>query len=581
MSSLKVSVNNISKIFFQQKVVNNVSFSAAAGEIFGIVGPDGAGKSTILRMLAAIMTPDTGLIEICGYSTRDSAETVKENIAYMSQKFGLYPDLTVEENVKFYAGLYSVPQKGLNDRIEELLRFSHMYSFRKRLAGALSGGMKQKLQLICALIHTPEVLILDEPTNGVDPVSRRDFWQMLSQLATRGVTIVVSTSYLDEAEKCQRIALLHQGQFMQTGNLNEIISQSNIKIRQWQGNDATVLFKKLEKANDSIRLFGNSIHIKEDQNFNGIQNQIDELQKKFSFSGKWLENTAANLEDVFVNLMQQRSATPSLQKPHFKSHHNKFSEGLSVNITGLTRKFGDFIAVDSIDLKVKQGEIFGFLGPNGAGKSTTIRMLCGLLLPSSGSGTVAGLKLFSQSEKIKQVIGYMSQKFSLYVDLTIVENIRFYGGIYGLSGKELNERIQWALKLANLESQGDIQVKFLSLGFRQRLALACSLLHDPSIVFLDEPTSGVDPLTRRKFWETIRELAYCGVTVFVTTHYMEEAEYCDRIAFINFGKVMATGSPSGLKTEISPGKTFTSMADVFIELTMIGSENTPTREFKS
>ncbi|MBU1106062.1 MAG: ATP-binding cassette domain-containing protein [Candidatus Riflebacteria bacterium] len=558
MSQVRVRAENLCKSFGENKAVDSVSLNTQPGEIFGIVGPDGAGKSTLLRMLSSIMEPDAGTAEVCGFNSISHADEIKNRIAYMSQRFGLYPDLTVDENIRFYAELYNVSENQLENRIDELLHFSYMHPFKKRLAGKLSGGMKQKLQLVCALIHTPEVLILDEPTNGVDPVSRRDFWRMLQNLAEKGVAIVVSTSYLDEAERCHRLALMHEGRFFVVGNLRDIIAASGVEISVWRGDSAKLLYADLKKHEEihDIRLFGDSIRIKKGPEFASTKSKVDKVITDKMLDGRWEADENPNLEDVFVNHLENLVHTSNDSFSHFSPHPQTYADGNSVKVNNLSRAFGDFKAVDEISLEVKQGEIFGFLGPNGAGKSTTIRMLCGLLIPSSGEGTVAGFDLASESEKIKQNIGYMSQKFSLYVDLSVKENISFYGGIYGLSGNNFNRRISWALQLSGLTGLENSTVGILSLGFRQRLALACSLLHEPTIVFLDEPTSGVDPLTRRQFWETIREMAQNGITVFVTTHYMEEAEYCDRVAFINRGKIMACGSPGQLKKSVIKSNIF-------------------------
>jgi len=552
MSQFKVRAECLCKSFGAGRAVDSVSLNVKPGEIFGVVGPDGAGKSTLLRMLSSIMPPDSGLAEICGYNAVSHADDIKNRIAYMSQRFGLYNDLTVEENVRFYADMYSVPENRLEQTIDELLHFSYMHPFKKRLAGRLSGGMKQKLQLVCALIHTPEVLILDEPTNGVDPVSRRDFWRMLQNFAEKGVAIVISTSYLDEAQRCHRLALMHAGKFFKVGSLSEIIAGTGIEISVWRGESAGKLFAELKQREGviGIRLFGDSMRVSKTPEFAKFKADIDRLVIDRKMAGDWDVDEKPNLEDVFVNYLTDHLLPAAAGVSQFSPLQRTFASGNSVQIKDLSRVFGDFTAVDNISLEVRQGEIFGFIGPNGAGKSTTIRMLCGLLVPTAGSGTVAGFDLFSESEKIKQNIGYMSQKFSLYVDLSVKENISFYGGIYGLSGSHFFNRITWALELAGLKGLEDSPVNVLSPGFRQRLALACSLLHEPVIVFLDEPTSGVDPLTRRKFWETIRDMAQNGITVFVTTHYMEEAEYCDRIAFINRGKIMACGSPGQLKHDV-------------------------------
>ena len=481
---------NLTKIFGDLVAVDHLSVAVEKGEIFGIVGPDGAGKTTFLRMVSTIMDPDSGSVHIAGFDTRTHPFRAKENLAYMSQRFGLYPDLTVAENIDFYGDLYGVPRKNREPHIAELLGFSQMEPFRQRKARDLSGGMKQKLQLICALIHTPKVLLLDEPTNGVDPVSRRDFWRILHKIVKQGVSILMTTAYLDEAERCDRIGLLDRGQFLVTGPPRDI------------------------------------------------------------------KGRCATLEELFVTMMTKPGAMAVVPKRKIRSprtlplvnSHGTATDN-AVEVDGLTRMFGSFTAVDAISFKVAKGEIFGFLGPNGAGKSTTIRMMCGLLAPSKGRGIVAGFDIQTQAEQIKQNIGYMSQKFSLYEDLTVEENIAFYGGIYGLKGPAMARRKAWALEMADLEAHGKSLTGVLSAGWKQRLALACAILHEPPIIFLDEPTSGVDPLSRRRFWDLIHSMADQGVTVFVTTHHMEEAEYCDCIAMIYRGRMIAMGTPLALKTE--------------------------------
>ncbi len=544
-----IRAEKLSKSFAEKSVLKNISLEIRKGEIFGLVGPDGAGKSTALRIIAGIMEPNSGSVQILGKDIFSATESTKSRIAYMSQGFGLYPDLTVEENVRFYAEIFEVEEVGLKERIDELLRFSYMHPFKKRLAGRLSGGMKQKLQLVCALIHDPEVLILDEPTNGVDPVSRRDFWRMLQGLLEKDVSILVSTSYLDEAERCHRIALIHEGSFLEMGDPSEIKSKSDFTLQSFKAENPRKLFSELSKRGGEswFRLVGDLIQVRMFSGKNEARELLNSTALALSDKGIWLGETEIRLEDVFVDLIERNGNWEKFVPVEFWSPDLETNSEFSVRVKDLKKQFGDFVAVEGLNLKVKPGEIFGFLGPNGAGKSTTIRMLCGLLLPTSGVGQVSGLDVLNSSEKIKERIGYMSQKFSLYQDLTVAENIRFYGGIYGLEGEILESRKEWAIQLAKLEGLQDSKVSVLSLGFRQRLALACSLLHKPSIVFLDEPTSGVDPLTRRQFWNLIYELSNAGVTVFVTTHYMEEAEYCEKIAFINKGRLMAVGTPDELK----------------------------------
>lgn len=496
-----IAISKLSKRFTDLTAVDCLDLTIPKGELFGLVGSDGAGKTTTLRMLTGVLDADSGEATVLGCPCRD-LEPVRSHIGYMSQRFGLYPDLTVMENIRFHADIFSVPKGEWTARAERLLEMSGLQPFVKRRAGALSGGMKQKLGLCCALIHTPTVLFLDEPTNGVDPVSRRDFWRILATLLAEGVTIVVATAYLDEAERCHRVGLLHHGRLL---------------------------------ACDTP------------QNLKALADPV-------------IADPA--LEDVFITVMGEGADTAVKRRPA----PDLRSAASAVTLEGLTRTFGDFIAVNKISLAVPKGEIFGFLGPNGAGKSTTIRMLCGILEPSSGSGQVAGFDVATQAELIKENIGYMSQKFSLYEDLTVAENIAFYGGIYRLPAKELAERADWVIEMAGLAERRNSKAGELSAGWRQRLALGCALLHKPPIIFLDEPTAGVDPLNRRRFWQLIHHLAADGVTVFVTTHYMDEAEYCDRLALIYRGELVAIGTPQELKQQRVVGGLLPSLEQVFIDL---------------
>lgn len=496
-----IQLSNLTKRFNELTAVDGLNLTIPKGELFGLVGSDGAGKTTTLRMLTGVLDASNGEARVLDCPCHN-LEAVRSKIGYMSQRFGLYPDLTVLENIRFHADIFGVPRGEWTARAEQLLAMSGLAPFTKRRAGALSGGMKQKLGLCCALIHTPEVLFLDEPTNGVDPVSRRDFWAILSTLLQEGVTIVVATAYLDEAERCHRVGLLHHGRLLAC--------------------DTPLALKQL--ANPSI--------------------------------------SDPSLEDVFISVLGEGSDTAVKRRPA----PDLRAVAAAVSLEGLGRRFGDFVAVNDISLQVPKGEIFGFLGPNGAGKSTTIRMLCGILEPTSGNGHVAGFDVRKQAELIKENIGYMSQKFSLYEDLTVEENIAFYGGIYRLPGNELKKRADWVVEMAGLEERRHSKAGELSAGWRQRLALGCALLHHPPIIFLDEPTSGVDPLNRRRFWQLIHTLAAEGVTVFVTTHYMDEAEYCDRLALIYRGELVAVGSPYELKQQRSKNGQLPSLEQVFIDL---------------
>jgi len=552
-----IAADGLTKKFGSLTAVDQLRLLVYPGEIFGLVGPDGAGKSTSLRMLATIMNSDAGSARIAGFDTASEAAEVKDQLAYMSQRFGLYQDLTVGENIDFYADLYGMSRKGRRNRIEELLDFSHMRPFIRRKAGDLSGGMKQKLQLVCALIHTPKVLLLDEPTNGVDPVSRRDFWRILHQLRQQEVAMLITTAYLDEAERCDRVGLIDRGKLLTVGTPGEIKELMEGRILVIRSREARQLVRLLrgKPFAKSVNLFGDTIHLVCDGS-ETTKKQVAALLDEKQLSFEQIRETEPSLEDIFVSLLGKNQRPMPDQEKTVGTPASQVSsaDSTAVQVEHLTRRFGDFIAVDDINFQVKKGEIFGFLGPNGAGKSTTIRMLCGLLSPTSGTGTVAGFDILDETEQIKLHIGYMSQKFSLYEDLTVEENISFYGGIYGLRGKRLEERLAWAVEMAGLLAHRTSLTAILSGGWKQRLALACAILHEPPIIFLDEPTSGVDPLSRRQFWDLIYAMADQGITVFVTTHYMEEAEYCDRIALIYGGKMIASGSPLTLKTRFMQDK---------------------------
>ncbi len=550
-----IVAEGLTRSFGSLAAVDDLSLSVNRGEIYGLVGPDGAGKTTTLRMLAGLLDPTGGRIRVAGCDLPDQSDRVKAHLAYMSQRFGLYPDLTVDENINFYADLYGMTRRERDERLEELLDFSNMRPFRKRQAGNLSGGMKQKLQLICALIHTPEVLLLDEPTNGVDPVSRRDFWRILYRMLKGGVAILVTTAYLDEAERCNRIGLMDQGRLLVQDSpekVRQTMSKNILSVRSGMPRQASRVLRRALAGSVNVGLFGDSVHIvcrDPDQ----TTQEAREILHEANISIQEIRRIPPSLEDVFVNTITAApadDASPPPEETSTPGSPERVPATEAVHVQALTRRFGDFIAVDRLSLSVSTGEIFGFLGPNGAGKSTTIRMLCGLLSPSGGGGRVAGCDIVGQAEAIKQRIGYMSQKFSLYDDLTVAENINFYGGIYGLAGQRLSERRAWAVHMAGLEGREKQPTRLLAGGWKQRLALACAILHQPPIVFLDEPTSGVDPLSRRRFWDLIYDMASRGRTVFITTHYMEEAEYCDRVAMIYRGRMIALGTPRELKNRL-------------------------------
>ena len=464
-----IEVNQVSKSYGKVKALDNVSFSVDKGEVFGLIGPDGAGKSTMFRILCTLLLPDQGTAKVDGFDTVRQMRDIRRRVGYMPGRFSLYQDLTVQENLEFFATLFGTTVEEGYDSIRAI--YSQIERFRNRKAGALSGGMKQKLALSCALVHSPSVLFLDEPTTGVDPVSRKEFWEMLGMLKERGITIVASTPYLDEVRRCERVAFLDQGQVRGIDN-PEII--------------------------------------------------LDRFADIFNPPG--INRTSDNAQSSTVN-----------------------DSDNVIEVQHLVKAFGTFHAVDDISFNVKRGEIFGFLGANGAGKTTAMHMLTGLNQPTSGTGTVVGYDIRTQHEQIKKHIGYMSQKFSLYEDLTVAENIRLFAGIYGMKSEEIKTKTDELLRRLKFEEHKDDLVKSLPLGWKQKLAFSVSIFHEPGVVFLDEPTGGVDPATRRQFWELIYDASDRGITVFVTTHYMDEAEYCDRISIMVDGKISALGTPDELK----------------------------------
>ncbi|MDR0891626.1 MAG: ATP-binding cassette domain-containing protein [Mediterranea sp.] len=458
-----IIARHIGKSYGKLQALRDVSFTVRRGETFGLIGPDGAGKTSLFRILATLTLPDDGQATLLDKDTRADYASIRRRIGYMPGRFSLYPDLTVEENLRFYATLFGTSIEESYDLIRDI--YTQIEPFRKRRAGKLSGGMKQKLALCCALVHKPEILLLDEPTTGVDPVSRGELWEMLGNLRRQGVTIVASTAYMDEARRCDRIAFLMHGEVQGIDTPEAILTR-------------------------------------------------------------------------FADILTPRGLTPNRPMEQ---------DNPAIEVTELTKTFGSFTAVDHLSFSVRQGEIFGFLGANGAGKTTAMRMLTGLSLPTSGKATVGGYDVGTQSEEIKRHIGYMSQKFSLYDDLTVAENIRLFAGIYGMKPTDIARHTDEVLATLGFTGEKHSLVRSLPAGWKQKLAFSVSIFHEPKIVFLDEPTGGVDPATRRQFWELIYKAAARGITIFVTTHYMDEAEYCDRVSMMVDGQIKALDTPAALK----------------------------------
>ncbi len=537
------------------------------GELTALVGPDGSGKTTLLRLIAGLYKATSGSLNVLGIDVSKNPQAVQDRISYMPQRFGLYEDLSVQENLDLYADLHGVSKDVRGQRFKRLLEITDLTQFTQRLAGQLSGGMKQKLGLACTLVRSPELLLLDEPSVGVDPLSRRDLWIIIEQLVQEAnLSVIISTAYMDEAEKCAHVYIMHEGKILKQGSpeqLKEIAHGQTWKIK---------LSEQIKARALQAELLDNHIEII-DAVPKGEQVNFISRQKELS-ANTLPEGLKANarppeLEDAFMMLLQQTQKQPkhipiSEQAFQLEQNNNLKSEQPIIVVKDLVRTFGDFTAVANTSFDVQRGEIFGLLGPNGAGKTTTFRMLCGLLPASSGYLEVAGKNLRTARAEARAKVGYVSQKFALYSNLTVLENLKFFGGAYGLSGKKLNQQIDKALQQYDLKPH--IKSGDLPGGYKQRLSMAAALLHEPEILFLDEPTSGIDPLARRSFWYSIGELANQGITIIITTHFMEEAEYCDRIAIQDAGKLLALGSPQQVRKLASKDKPIADMNEAFIAI---------------
>ncbi|MGQ8816410.1 ATP-binding cassette domain-containing protein [Serratia sp. NA_13] len=545
--------------------VASLTTRLTSGAVTGLVGPDGAGKTTLLRMLAGLLKPSSGTLRVAGLEPIAQDRQLHAILGYMPQKFGLYEDLTVMENLTLYADLRGVTGDLRKQTFERLLTFTDLTRFTTRLAGKLSGGMKQKLGLACTLVGQPQVLLLDEPGVGVDPISRRELWRMVHELANDGMLILWSTSYLDEAEQCREVLLLNEGELLFSGapkDLTQRMAGRTVLIAPPAGSHRALLQRAicLPSVTDCA-LQGKYLRLilKQGEDHRQVMQQLDLPDAELS-------EADPRFEDAFIDLLGGGPNSKSALAEIMPTVEGESSQTV-IEAQGLTKKFGDFAATDHVDFKVHRGEIFGLLGPNGAGKSTTFKMMCGLLVPTEGKALVLDMDLKTSSGKARQRLGYMAQKFSLYGNLTVAQNLKFFSGVYGLSGKAQRDKIS---EMSNAFNFGPILSQTpdsLPLGFKQRLALACALMHEPDILFLDEPTSGVDPLTRREFWLHINGMVDKGVTVMVTTHFMDEAEYCDRIGLVYRGKIIKAGTPDELKHQVaSSDNPNPSMEQAFIEL---------------
>jgi ABC-2 type transport system ATP-binding protein len=546
---IAIRIRDLWKRYGVWDAVWGINLEIRDGEIFGLIGPDGAGKTSTFQILAGVMEATSGTAEIFGVPARQARSTT----GYLTQAFSLYPDLTVLENIRYIGDLRRVPPDEIAKRGRRYLEMFDMDRFGDRLAGRLSGGMKQKLALACALVPEPRVLLLDEPTTGVDPVSRREFWDTLAHLAAGGLTIVLATPYLDEAERCHRVALMHQGEIRQVGTPAELrasLHASRLEIRTANLALAQIELSKLAGPDHEIvdvQRFGDRLDL--------LVHNPDEAQR---LAGRTLSAVGLKIDDIRIDeptlentfVATLRNLGQTVHDEPFPGHRDQ--EGMrgriAIGATNLTKEFGAFTAVKNVSVQVRYGEIYGLLGANGAGKTTTIKMLCGLLPPTNGQMELAGEHGSLRSSEVRQRIGYMSQKFSLYDDLSIAENLEFFAGVYGVPESEREEKKRWVMAFSGLEGRENQLIGSLPQGWKQRVAFGAAILHEPSVLFLDEPTSGVDPLARRAFWTMINRLADTGTAILVTTHYLEEAEQCNRLGFMVAGELVTEGTPTGIKS---------------------------------
>lgn len=549
--SVDVRVRGLTKHYGDIKAVRGIDFDVYHGEIFGLIGPDGAGKTTTFNVLAGILAPTSGEVTLLG----EPPLVARTNVGYLTQQFSLFDDLSIDENLRYIAGLRDVAPDDFAERRGRYLTLMDLAGIGDRLARQLSGGMKQKLALCCSLISEPRVLLLDEPTVGVDPLSRREFWSVLTRLASNDITIVVATPYLDEAERCHRVALLYDGAIRDLGTPAELEARLNcrrLEVRTVDIGATERALQVVDKGIVDVQPFGDRVDALVHDATDG-ERVVRAALAAADVTVTSIDDETPTLENVFVaRLRELGSGIPYTPFP--ATARSRASAGtIAIDAHGLTKRFGAFCAVDGVTLNVAYGEIYGLLGANGAGKTTIIKMLCGLLAPTFGSIGIAGQTRDLRAPSLRRRIGYMSQKFTLYDDLSIIENLRFYAGIYGLTSRERDDRIAWVLETSGLRGREHLLTARLPGGWKQRVAFGAAVMHDPEILFLDEPTSGVDPLARRQFWRLIEERARAGTAILITTHYLEEAEHCHRLCFMSAGRMVTEGSPTAIKAA-QPGR---------------------------
>lgn len=529
------------------EAVRGIDLEIGRGEIFGLIGPDGAGKTSTFQILAGVMEASSGRAEVFGRPAREA----RAQTGYLTQTFSLYPDLTVMENIRYIGDLRRIAPSEIAERGHRYLQMFDMDRFTGRMAGKLSGGMKQKLALACALVPQPRVLLLDEPTTGVDPVSRREFWAALAHLAADGLTILIATPYLDEAERCHRVALMHEGVIHDIGTPAEVrsgLKARRLELRTPDLSKAEAILTELSGPDRPIldvQRFGDRLDV-----LAPSPGQAEEiLEQSLQAAGlpePEVREDDPTLENVFVARLRALGQAVPAQPFPGRHPHRALRGQIAIGANNLTRRFGDFTAVNRLNIQVRYGEIYGLLGANGAGKTTAIKMLCGLLDPTEGDAQLAGGREL-RSSAVRQRVGYMSQKFSLYEDLSIRDNLAFFAGVYGVPEQEREQKMRWVLAFSGLEGKERQITASLPGGWKQRVAFGAAIMHEPAVLFLDEPTSGVDPLARRGFWSMINRLADAGAAILVTTHYLEESEQCNRLGLMVAGELVAEGSPSEIK----------------------------------
>jgi ABC-2 type transport system ATP-binding protein len=545
-----IDAAKVGRRYGQRAALSDITLQVLPGEVFGVVGPDGAGKTTLLQILAGILRPSFGECRVLGEDVRRHADRVQAKVGYMSQGFSLYDRLTVAENIAFAAAIRDVPAAVFAQRKEELVKMAGLERFETRREAALSGGMRKKLALCANLIHEPPLLILDEPSLGVDPLSRRELWRILEAAKTQGRTIVFATSYMDEADASDRVLLLRDGRPLALGSPAELRAGARQRVYLVTTADADALEDQLDASAEVLTF--------QKRTPEEFRVQLAEPKPPTFTAAAVAQPAEPTMEDAFT----MASASPVAPRPASPRQNRLASSEVLVVAEAVTQRFGDFVAVDDVSIEIKAGEVLGLLGPNGAGKTTLIRILCGLLAPSEGRARVAGFDVRRQSEQVRANIGYVSQKFSLFTDLTSQENLSFFARAYGVAPGEAQSRIARASERAGLALGEEDLVRDLSSAVRQRLALACAIVQQPKVLFLDEPTSGVDPLSRFRFWRLISTLASEGVAVIVSTHYLEEATYCDRLGLMMDGRMIALGSLPALKEDL--GLSEARVEDVFL-----------------